>query len=484
MTIHDNAPDTNPGRRDERGAALVTTLLVAALLLIVSGGLLIRTSMSSITSIDSTAEAQAYYAAEAGMQAALNVLRGNASGTAVSFAEAATPSSSNQGGVSFTDARMSRWLSYTYPTSSPNRVVFDNTLGYSVKIIAPDTATPGIPPVPPSELQDDDFEKPDIAVKPPKPSWHPHHCGHCSWDYTHCGMWGGSDAASGVPGTNPKGCRHNHCKPTGWKGSVGTDGDDGYQRLIVQVTGYGPKGARKDLEMLVHRTMFQYEIGSPLLLQGAMPSGGGLTFNVSKDTKISGKDEASKNTQFPAIVFTQEADLSNTNVVNNSKDDIKESEPESLAPHDRWLTSADTARLMVDDLQQSAVNMGRYFSTSPATGNLGTTSIPLFTFVNGNASLTGKGAGLLVVTGELTITAKFEFEGLILVLGAGKFHGTTSTDSKIKGSMVIARFSTTGDFLAPTFNMATGKLEMKMNSALIDPAIDLVGLKVLGVHEY
>jgi len=484
MTCHCTTPDINHSRHDERGAALVTTLLVAALLLIVGGGVLIRTSMTSITSIDSTAEAQAYYAAEAGMQSALTVLRGNASGTAVSFAEAATPSSSNQGGVSFTDARMSRWLSYTYPSSSPNRVVLDNNLGYSVKILAPDTATPGTPPVPPSELQDDDFEKPDLDQKPPQPSWHPHHCGHCSWDYTHCGMWGGSDAASGIPGTNPGGCRHGHCKPTGWKGSVGTDGDDGYQRLIVQVTGYGPKGARKDIEMLVNRTLFQYEVGSPLLLQGAMPSGGGLTFNVNKDVKISGKDEASKNTQFPAIVFTQTTDLNNTNVVNNSKDNIKESEPEALDPHDRWLTSADTARVLVDDLQQSAVNMGRYFSTAPASGNLGTTGTPLFTLVNGNVTLTGKGAGLLVVTGELTITGNFEFEGLILVLGAGKFHGTASTGSKIKGCLVIARFSTTGDFLAPTFNMATGKLEMKMNSSLINPAIDLVGLKVLGVHEY
>ena len=64
--------------RGERGAALVTMLLVTILLLGAGGALIMTTMMSSNNSLGSTAEMQAFYVAESGMQSALNVLRGNA----------------------------------------------------------------------------------------------------------------------------------------------------------------------------------------------------------------------------------------------------------------------------------------------------------------------------------------------------------------------------------------------------------------------
>jgi Flp pilus assembly protein TadG len=64
-------------RRDERGAALVTSLLVAMLLLAAGGALIATAGMSASNAVDATAEAQAYYAADAGIQAALNVMRRN-----------------------------------------------------------------------------------------------------------------------------------------------------------------------------------------------------------------------------------------------------------------------------------------------------------------------------------------------------------------------------------------------------------------------
>ena len=64
-------------RAGERGAALVTMLLVSVLLLGAGGALIMTTMMSANNSVGSTAEMQAYYVAESGMQSALNVLRGN-----------------------------------------------------------------------------------------------------------------------------------------------------------------------------------------------------------------------------------------------------------------------------------------------------------------------------------------------------------------------------------------------------------------------
>ena len=68
-------------RRGERGAALVMSLLVAMLLLAAGGALIATAGMSVSNAVDATAEAQAYYAADAGLQAALTVIRRNRAGT-------------------------------------------------------------------------------------------------------------------------------------------------------------------------------------------------------------------------------------------------------------------------------------------------------------------------------------------------------------------------------------------------------------------
>jgi hypothetical protein len=76
-------------RQNEKGAALITAVLLSMLLLAAGGTLILTTTMTGITARDSTAEMQAYYAAEAGVSRALEVLRGNVnsspSGTRASF---------------------------------------------------------------------------------------------------------------------------------------------------------------------------------------------------------------------------------------------------------------------------------------------------------------------------------------------------------------------------------------------------------------
>lgn len=102
--------------RSERGAALVTMLLVTVLLLGAGGALIMTTAMSANNSIGSTAEMQAFYVAESGMQSALNVLRGNAkplvtSTDRISFRTAVIPDISN--GPDNTGAlRLAGWLPY------------------------------------------------------------------------------------------------------------------------------------------------------------------------------------------------------------------------------------------------------------------------------------------------------------------------------------------------------------------------------------
>lgn len=127
-------------RAGERGAALVTMLLVSVLLLGAGGALIMTTMMSANNSVGSTAEMQAYYIAESGMQSALNVLRGNTKPLLVdsdrmSFRTAIIPSISN-GGNSGTP-RFAGWLAYNDPANATSLVpvsVGGITGGYRVTI--------------------------------------------------------------------------------------------------------------------------------------------------------------------------------------------------------------------------------------------------------------------------------------------------------------------------------------------------------------
>jgi hypothetical protein len=127
-------------RAGERGAALVTMLLVSVLLLGGGGALIMTTMMSANNSIGSTAEMQAYYVAESGMQSALNALRGNAKPLVndddrISFRTAIIPSISNGGHPG--ELRLAGWLPYNNPEDPASLVpvnIGTVTGGYRVTV--------------------------------------------------------------------------------------------------------------------------------------------------------------------------------------------------------------------------------------------------------------------------------------------------------------------------------------------------------------
>src|SRR5882724_8299228 len=107
--------------KGERGAALLSVLMISALLLAAGGALLLITGMSVRMAVDSTAEMQAYYGAEAGLEASLNVLRGNIApnaampaGSTVNFRKAITLTQSNLPTDTSATPRLSGWLTYDY----------------------------------------------------------------------------------------------------------------------------------------------------------------------------------------------------------------------------------------------------------------------------------------------------------------------------------------------------------------------------------
>ncbi len=132
---------TASDRHGEKGAALVISILLATLLLAVAGTVILTSGMSATTSIEGTTELQAYYAAESGLEAALNVIRGHvapqgiAANTKIGFRNAVDPSKSNRSNDSSTTARLSAWLTY----DNKGRVTPTGAnYSYSVTVTDPD----------------------------------------------------------------------------------------------------------------------------------------------------------------------------------------------------------------------------------------------------------------------------------------------------------------------------------------------------------
>ncbi len=136
----DSTMNTNNRRAGERGAALITMLLVSVLLLGAGGALIMTTMMSANNAVGSTAEMQAFYVAESGMQSALNVLRGNTKPLVndtdrMSFRAAIIPSISNGGNAG--TLRLAGWLPYNNPADPASLVpvtIGSITGGYRVTV--------------------------------------------------------------------------------------------------------------------------------------------------------------------------------------------------------------------------------------------------------------------------------------------------------------------------------------------------------------
>ena len=142
--------DKLKNRDGEKGAALVMVLLISFLLLVACAGILLETSVNTANVSDSTADQQAYSAAESGIQSALNILRGNvapnplldstqaatAPANRIDFVKALKTPTSNLSGDTSGVPRLSRW-GLTY---NNNRVTIGGNAnyGFNVALIDPD----------------------------------------------------------------------------------------------------------------------------------------------------------------------------------------------------------------------------------------------------------------------------------------------------------------------------------------------------------
>ena len=424
MASQQQSKPQGSNRRNERGAALISVLLISALLLSAGGVLLLTTSMSATNAIDATAEMQAYYAAEAGLQRTLNVMRSK------DIPAGTMPAGKTE--LTFRDIvlnpTLANWIPFDGQTIGGVQTTVVGSNAFSVSVIDPDDQGAML------------LRKVNV---------------------------------------NPK-----------------------YQpiRLSVQLTGYGPRRAKKVLNMIVLRSgLGGFQAPATITLRG---SDAGLTAPLTLDTGDSNSviytgNDAAGGAGISAFAVTV-PDVPPTltgiqrlsQVVGPPVSVLGPTSPLAGVPPTpvpEWLETADSARAYLGDLHDDAVGDGRYFTTKPPASDMGTSAEPKFTFVDGDVDLGpgNNGTGLLVVTGNVTMHGNTDFNGVIFVLGGGSVQRSGGGNGTIAGGIVIAKFDATGGFLAPTFTTnGGGNSTIQYDSnAVAEATQTMPGFQVIGVVE-
>ncbi|MGI8654185.1 MAG: hypothetical protein ACR2LC_03085 [Pyrinomonadaceae bacterium] len=563
-------------RKNERGAALLTTLLISMLLLAAGGALIVSTSLTTSNTYDSTAEAKAYYSAEAGLQASLNVLRGKVTsspaGVTMSFRNALTLATSNDvaGGDATTYARLSRWLPYSTRTTPGTNVAVDsNNTGYNIKVTDPDNSNlvsftttgsiddgsntktfPGLSPSSSATITINDVTGTNINAYPtaanqqmisirvqatrfgatiPETKFSIRI--HQTAPFEGVGYLTGKITPGTITNTTST-VQFNYTLPStkvnegtytvnsnplplvapnvsgGVTTALASITAPDPQRLLVQSTGTGPKGARKQLEMIVNSSLFNVAPPSPITIRGADDQSQSMTFSLgtSNAKYYTGKDNAGIEGQQPTVAISlHDWTAGNAGVIKGSTVDAPQLSvldinpipnpwtptllpvpasppPTALTPY--FLRTADAARRFLDSSETTARAQGRYYTSLNGYADTGVRGDAAFTFVDGDCNLDG-GTGLLIVTGNLTLKGNNGFDGIIILLGNGHVERSGGGNGGTYGAMVIGSVDrTAGDFRAPYFDVSGGGgLTFQSDYNSKKRANNISGLGVAGVIE-
>lgn len=412
-------------RAGEKGAALITAVLLSMLLLAAGGTLVLTTTMTGITARDSTAEMQAYYGAEAGIARTLEVLRGNVQ--------------SNPAGT----------------RASFRNVICSPTLWTATSGNAVNVSTDAAERFQVSLIQDTDTTN-SVATN----------CANASY--------------------NPV-------------------------QLRIQVVGLGPRDSRKNMEIIVNRYTLDYPVNAVVTLPNGSPDSMPFNLGGSNVTSTLGTDLDGGSSLAAFAVSDGDRNTVN-NVIDGCNADgtnCSGSGPNVTPPDPMVLVNTNTPSFLQsvtsarnflygpEGMMYAAINQGRYFTTATAamnsTAGLGASNPDgVLTFVDGDLTLgpgSPTGQGTLIVTGNLTLDGNFNWNGVIMVLGAGHVYRSGGGHGNIYGAIFIAKFPKTGAttdvFQAPTFDTSGGgTANIQYSSTAVDKAKSVGGHAIKGVREY
>ena len=556
-----NAATRKTRLSNERGAALITVLLMSIPLLMAGGSLILITSMSTANTADMAAETKAYYAAEAGAQQVLQVMRGNvapnplfatnptgsiAPGNMITFQRAVDASKSNVSGDA-SAPRLSRWLAYdaTYTDRVPLTANYSpiSGLAFKVQMSDPDNAsvvtfstsglftnwggnqsshqytgggnratltyvaqssatinTSGSSNVGKFVISDvqgmisvsnEPFK---LTITQTAPFSTTLYTINCTLNATI------TSTSSFVTVTFPTTTNNlSGALYTRSASSLSTNGSTPLgvlvvapqpKRLVARITGFGPRAAQKQLQLLLARYAFDFSPVSAITLRSADDgSAAGVQVGSSSVYTYSGYDNASGG-DLPAIGVTGGGDY--THLMDQSlPDDQVKGIPAAIEQIDTsdlpsLLQNADNARAAVIALRTISQNSSRYYTTATPPSEFGSDSAPKITFIDGDGVLPpAGGAGLLVVTGTLTMDGNAAFKGVVLVLGQGELIRHGGGNGSTLGAVLVAKFNNSGDFLPPTLTTdGGGNSNVQYDSGWVRKALASPGPRVMAIGEF
>jgi hypothetical protein len=409
----------------EEGAALITAVLLSLLLLAAGGTLILTATMTSITARDSTAEMQAYYAAEAGIARTLEVLRGNVQ---------STPAGTR---ASFRNVVCSPNLWTTMSGASVNVAADGSSRFQVISILDPDNQ--------------DSVAKCAVATYKP------------------------DRLRIRVSGLGPRDSKKN----------MEVVVSRYTLEYAVNATVTLPNGSADSMPFNLGGSNVTSTSGVDSCGSGTSIAAFGVSngdYNTTNNV-IDGchADGTNCGGSGPHVTPGDPMVLGNSNTpsflqsVANARLFLYGSEGMMNAAinQGRYFTSETAAK-------NSAAGLG----ASNPDGVLTFVDGDL-TLGPGNPT----GQGTLIVTGNLTLNGNFNFNGVIMVLGAGRVYRSGGGNGNIFGAMFIARFSRTGAvtdaFQAPTFDTSGGgNSNIQYCTSAVDMAKAVGGHTIRGIREY
>jgi len=421
-------------RAGERGAALITAVLLSLLLLAAGGVLILTSTMTGITARDSTAEMQAYYAAEAGVARVLEVLRGNVqsnpAGTRASFRSmVCTPTlwtTTSAGELNVAADGSSRYqVTHIFDPDNQINWMLDADNAATVTKCALASYKPVRLRIRVTGLGPRDSKKNmEVVVD------------RYTLEY---------DVKATV--TLPNGSGNPINFNLGGSNVTSTSG--------VDATGTGTLDAFAIDAADYNRTN---NVIDGCLPDGSNCSGSGPNVNPSNPGTLG-------STNTPSFLTS----------VANARQFLYGNE----------------------GLKNAAINQGRYFTSAAdaiaSTAGLGASNPDgVFTFIDGDLTLgpgNPTGQGTLIVTGKLTLDGNFNFNGVIMVLGEGEVYRSGGGTGNIFGAMFVAKFAAVGaatdQFGAPVFDTSGGgNSNIQYSSDAVDKAKSVGGHAIKGIREY
>lgn len=259
-------------------------------------------------------------------------------------------------------------------------------------------------------------------------------------------------------------------------------------RLKVISVGFGPNGARKQLEGIIQKDFFNGLTGpAAITMQG---TGAGLVFSPGNSSVFA----ISGGSGLPSVGVIDQTGLNTVNngIPNNNNNILPA--PAIVTDLPDWMATPLALDALVSNLRTSAQHSGRYYNnpTSNLTnvGNFSTgTGI---TFCEGDCTAGVDGGGILIVTGTLRNVGGWSFKGLIIVTGPGGWERRGGGNGTISGNVVIAPYGA-AQLASNTFSLPPkyavtggGVSEVEYDDVSLDAAFDgtdAISNFMLGVAE-